>query len=77
MLKLEWTDGLQIRGNRIAHAYSQPLKKPGEVIHLAHVRHVSLEGNSFEDAGASFGKLIAGEDVNDPNLAGLKSIQTK
>jgi hypothetical protein len=78
MMKLEWTDGLQITGNRIDGGFQLPLQKPGEIVHLAHDRHVNLKGNVVENTGPSFGKLIGGgDDVSDPAIADLTGIERK
>ena len=77
IMRLEWIDGVQIIGNRIAHAYTVQPAKPGEVVHLAHIRHATIEGNTVENAGPWFGKTIGGEDVSDPGISELKGIEVK
>lgn len=65
IMKLEWTDGLEITGNRIISAFELPLKQPGHVIALAHDRNVKIAGNKVEHSGSNAGSTIGtGEDVS-------------
>jgi len=78
MIKAEWTDGLQITGNKFVHCFQLPQQKPGEVIHLNHIHHASLKDNTAEDTGPAFGKPIGiGSDVSDPTADKLGGIDNK
>jgi len=64
IMKLEWTDGLEIIGNRVIRPFELPLEKPGHVVELAHDRNVKLAGNVVERPGEAAGSTIGiGQDV--------------
>lgn len=64
MMKLEWTDGLEITGNKVTGAFALPLEKPGHVIELDHDRHVKIAGNTVDQPGPSAGSTLEfGKDV--------------
>jgi hypothetical protein len=58
VVRCNWVDGVEIKGNRFAASFQIPGRVPGQIVSLLQCRHVKLLDNLVSDQGATAGALV-------------------
>jgi hypothetical protein len=58
VLRIDYTDGVQLSGNKISGSFQVELKSPGNVIALMQSKNVKLDGNIVTDQGPFAGDVV-------------------